>query len=271
MKKKIMCLIMAAAMGLAGAAPVLAEDHEGSQGWAVTFDGSKMSSNFTSAQMAEEIYSIQPGDSIRLKVALKNSGQRATGWYMTNEVLATLEDSQSTAAGGAYTYRLVYEGPTGEEEVLYSSEAVGGEGDTSKAGEGLYQATGSLKDYFFLDTLDRGQEGDVYLTVSLDGESQGNDYQDTLAQLQMNFAVENADPVEVTVTPTPRVQTNTIRRTLQQDSRNIIAASVQTSDPTQILPYCAAALAAGTALLVIGALIMKRRQREEGQEGGGQE
>lgn len=271
MKKRIMCLIMAAAMGLFGAAPVFGEEHEGSKNWAVTFDGSKMSSNFSSAEMAEEIYSIQPGDSIRLRVALKNAGQQATGWYMTNQVLATLEESQSTAAGGAYTYRLVYEGPAGEEDVLYSSEAVGGEGDTSRAGEGLHQATGSLKDYFFLDTLNQGQEGSVYLTVSLDGESQGNDYQDTLAQLQMNFAVENADPVEVTVTPTPRTERNTIRRTLPQDSRNIVAASVQTSDPTQILPYCAAALAAGIALLILGAVVMKRRQRDQEQEGGSQE
>ena len=85
----------------------------------------------------------------------------------------------------------------------------------------------------------------------------------------MNFAVEKAEPVEVTVTPTPIE--NTIRRTLQQDSRNIIAASVQTNDPTKILPYCLAALAAGVTLLVLGAVIIKRRRGERDEEGGSRE
>lgn len=269
MRKKILCLFMAAALSLGAACPAYAEEHEGSKNWRVAFDGSKMDSNFSSAEMAEEISSIQPGDSIRLKVVLKNSSSQATGWYMTNKVLSTLEESQSSAEGGAYTYQLVYEAANGTEDVLYSSEAVGGEDNDKNAGEGLHQATGSLEDFFFLDTLNSGQEGAVYLTVKLDGESQGNDYQDTLAQLQMNFAVENADPVEVTVTPTPIE--NTIRRTLQQDSRNIIAASVQTNDPTQILPYCLAALAAGVALLVLGAITIKRRRGEQEEEGGSQE
>lgn len=267
MTKKIISLMLAAVLSLGAACPAYAEEHEGSKNWRVTFDGSKMDSNFSSSELAEEISSIQPGDSIRLQVILKNAGGEATSWYMTNEVIKTLEDSQDSAEGGAYTYRLVYESAGGVEDVLYNSEAVGGEESNSQAGEGLHQATGSLKDFFFLDTLNSGQEGAVYLTVKLDGESQGNDYQDTLAQLQMNFAVEKAEPLEVTVTPTPIE--NTVRRTLQQDSRNIIAASVQTNDPTQILPYCLAALAAGIALLVLGAVIVKKRRREE--EGGSQE
>ena len=88
--------------------------------------------------------------------------------------------------------------------------------------------------------------------------------------MQMNFAVEKARPEvrEVTITPTPIA--NTVRRTLQQDSQNIIARSVKTGDPTDILPYCAVALAAGIVLLVAGITIVKRRQNNE-KEGGGQE
>lgn len=267
MRKKIVCMAVAAALSLGTALPVFAEDHESSKDWQVTFDGSKMNSNFSSAEMTEEIYSIQPGDSMRMKVALKNSGERATGWYMTNQVLSTLEDSQDTAEGGAYTYRLSYVAPDGAEDVLYSSEQVGGEENSrKKAGEGLHQATNSLKDYFFLGTLENGQDGAVYLTVKLDGETQGNDYQDTLASLQMNFAVENdMAPREVTVTPTPRTITNTVRRILDPDTPTTVAASVQTNDPTQILPYCAAALAAGILLLVLGAAAMKRRGGEQAE------
>lgn len=270
MRKKIMCLMMAAVLGLGAAAPAYAEVHKGSKSWLVNFDGSKMDSNFSSSEMAEDIYSIQPGDSIELEVAVRNSSGEATDWYMTNEVLATLEESQNVAGGGAYAYRLIYQGPDGTEDVLYDSEAIGGEGNKRAAGEGLHQATDSLEDFFFLGTLKSSQEGLVGLTVKLDGESQGNTYQDTLAKLQMNFAVEKARPEvrEVTITPTPIA--NTVRRTLQQDSQNIIAHSVKTGDPTDILPYCAAALAAGIVLLVAGITIVKRRQNNE-KEGGGQE
>lgn len=266
MNKKIIWMAAAAALNLVAVLPVWGETHQGLGNWQVEFDGRRMSSNFSSEEMAEEIYSIQPGDSIKLKVALKNSGDIATGWYMTNEVLATLEDSQETAGGGAYSYRLAYQGPGGGEDVLYDSEAVGGEGDKGGAGEGLYQATDSLKDFFYLDTLNSGQRAAVNLTVKLDGESQGNDYQDTLAKLRMNFAVERAESRTVTVTPTP-IQ-NTVRRTLRQDSPSIIAAAVQTGDPVKILPYCIAALAAGITFLILGAAAV-RRYRETDKRGGG--
>lgn len=274
MRKRMMCLLMTAVLSIGAAAPAYAEVHKGSKGWLVNFDGSKMDSNFSSSEMAEDIYSIQPGDSIELEVAVKNSSGDTTDWYMTNEVLATLEESQNAAGGGAYAYRLVYRAPDGTEDVLYDSEAIGGEGYKKAAGEGLHQATDSLEDYFFMGTLRSSEEGLVSLTVKLDGESQGNTYQDTLAQLQMNFAVEKARiqetgrDREITITPTPIA--NTVRRTLQQDSHNIIARSVKTGDPTDILPYCVAALAAGIALLAVGIAIIKRRQNDE-EEGGGQE
>lgn len=74
MKKKIICLGLACILSLSGTLPVWAEEHQGSKNWQVAFDGSKMNSNFSSAEMAEEIYSIQPGDSMELQVVLKNSG-----------------------------------------------------------------------------------------------------------------------------------------------------------------------------------------------------
>lgn len=265
MDKKIICFLTAAVLSLGGAMTVSGEEHQGSKNWKVEFDGNKMDSNFSSSELAEEIYSIQPGDSMELQVVLKNSGEITTDWYMTNEVLATLEDSQDTAGGGAYTYRLSYVGKDGAEDVLYDSEAVGGEGDKGSAGEGLHQADNSLKDFFYLDTLENGRQGAVKLRVKLDGESQGNDYQDTLARLQMNFAVEKAESQVVTVTPTP-IQ-NTIRRTLRQDSPGIIAAAVQTNDPTQILPYCLAALGAGILFLILGAAALRRRRDAEGKGG----
>ena len=191
MKRKIMCLVMAAAMTVGMSTTVFAEDFQGEKSWNVTFNGEGMESNFQSSEMTEEIYRIQPGDTIELQVGVGNSSGSETDWYMTNEVLQSLEDTQSVAEGGAYAYELTYVDPDGEETVLFSSETVGGE--SSAGGEGLHQATGSLEDYFYLGRLDSRETGSVHLRVQLDGETQGNDYQDTLARLQMNFAVEEVE------------------------------------------------------------------------------
>ena len=197
MKKRILCLAMTLFMVVGSVMPAHAQDFVGGNNWAVTFTGKEMNSNFTSAAMTEEILNIQPGDSITVKVSIKNEDKEQTDWYMTNEVLKTLEDSVSVAEGGAYTYILTYTGADGKENVLYSSQVVGGEEDSSKEGEGLHQATNGLENYFYLDRLESGQSGSVSLYVQLEGETQGNDYQDTLARLQMNFAVEKVETKKV--------------------------------------------------------------------------
>ena len=155
---------------------------------------------------------------------------------MTNEVLQTLEDSQSVAEGGAYTYILTYVGADGE-EVLYSSEAVGGEGD-SEAGEGLHQATDALEDYFYLDQLAEGESGYVQLVVKLDGETQGNAYQDTLAKLIMNFAVEKVN------------------------DDKIYKESAKTGDFAPMMSMSFAALIGGLLLLFFSFMMLKKRNVE---------
>ena len=239
MKKRILCLAMTLFMAVGFAVPVHAQDFVGGNDWAVTFTGEKMNSNFTSAEMTEEILNIQPGDSITVKVSIKNEDKEKTDWYMTNEVLKTLEDSVSVAEGGAYTYILTYTGVDGKETVLYSSQVVGGEEDSSKEGEGLHQATNGLENYFYLDRLESGQSGSVSLYVQLEGETQGNDYQDTLARLQMNFAVEKVE------------------------SKTTIE-NVQTGDTFQLMLFSSLTLISGLVLLIIAMMSMKRRRNEKG-------
>ena len=158
--------------------------------WWVTFtEGEEMKSNFTSEALAEAVSGMQPRDNNTFQITLTNDNSYVTDWYMTNQVLESLEDysKNQLTSGGAYTYTLTFNGPGGTRE-LFSSDTVGGEG-TNRAGEGLHQAAASMKDYFYLDTLSKGQTGTVTLTVGLDGETQTNTYQDTRAELAMNFAV----------------------------------------------------------------------------------
>lgn len=230
-----------------------AETSHGNPDWAVTFTSEKkMVSNFKTADLNDVILGIQPGDNVIITLALKNENNTATDWYMTNEVLYSLEDRSANAgtSGGAYTYKLAYTGPDGEEDILFDSDTVGGEG-ASGAGEGLRQATDALSDYFFLDTLKKGQSGKVVLEIALDGDTQGNDYQDTLADLQMNFAVElNAGGTD---TPNP-------------GRRGDI---VKTGDEMTLTPFIIVACVTGTLLLLFVFYAQREREKERKKVRGG--
>lgn len=190
MKKKIVSILVVLILMTALAGTASAKTFVGEDDWRVAFTAdAKMSSSFKSSDMDDIILGMQPGDDVIITLKLANDHRETTNWYMTNKVLASLEDRSKTASGGAYTYTLVYTSPDGEENVLFDSDTVGGE-DKSEAGEGLNEATSALKNFFYLDTLETGDVGTITLRVALDGESQGNGYQDTLADLQMNFAVE---------------------------------------------------------------------------------
>ena len=204
-----------------------------------------MESNFRTADMDDAVSGLQPGDTITFELDLKNENSTATDWYMTNKVLYSLEDRSANrgTAGGAYTYVLSYKDHNGEETLLFSSDTVGGE-NISAGGEGLHEATGALEDYFYLDTLTTGQVGSISLVVSLDGETQGNDYQDTLADLQMNFAVE------LNVTQTEEEQS---RRT------NI----VKTSDESDLGGLFAAMTVSGVLLLGMAVYSLRQGRKEK--------
>lgn len=237
-----------------------AEEFKSEKSWKVDFDGEQMNSNFSSEEMAEEIYGILPGDTMTLTVSVCNSGQEQTDWYISNEILKSLEEG-SKAEGGAYTYTLVYDSPSGEHTVIYHNDAVGGEGsgkDSQEAGEGLHQADSSLKDFFYLDRLGNGEEGKVALTVRLDGETQGNGYQNTLARLQMNFAAEKTGPETIVKKEKDRI----VKKTEKEKSDTVkryVTKTPKTGDAARTLFLSAAALASGIVLLVWGVFAWKKR------------
>ena len=210
MKKKLITLVLTALMTLVIALPVMAEHYTGAPDWYVLFTSQKkMESNFTSSAMNDIIEGLQPGDDATFTVTVNNQYPGLTNWYMSNKVIQSLEDASANAAGGAYSYRLTYRSASGAVKVLFDSNDVGGEmtdEEKQKAGEGLHEATNALENYFLLDNMNQGGSGVVTLVVGLDGETQNNNYQDTLAELQLSFAVEVEDELR---TPTPPVTPNT--------------------------------------------------------------
>ncbi len=167
-------------------------------------DGKTMSNDFqknlTDANvektLKERLRSLQPGDTVTFVINLRNDYQKATNWYMTSRIVDSLEEGN--AKDGAYSYYLRYENNTNSSrnQDIYKSASVGGDSTS-----GLMTVNNALKQdysndgvkYFYLDNLASGQGGQVILTITLDGETQGNDYQDRLADLKMNFAVQIYD------------------------------------------------------------------------------
>lgn len=275
MKKKIFSLLLAAGLAVSMPAAVYGETSHGSDGWNVTFtENKKMESSFKSSDLDEIIYGMQPGDKAVLKLKLKNKNDSATDWYMTNEILYSLEDRSANAgtSGGAYAYHLSYTDKSGEKTVLFDSDTVGGEGENG-AGEGLKQAADALGNkgqYLYLDTLAQGEGGSIRLDVALDGETQGNDYQNTLADLQMKFAVELAS--ENPQTPRPSSGTPAPTGPARPSTEPIAdlgtpTAMVQTGDDTRLDGYILAACISGGVLLLLSLYGMVRRNKNT-REGG---
>lgn len=256
MKKKLLSVMFSVGLALSLSLSSMAETITGGNNWNVFFtEEEAMESTFKSSEMTESISGMQPGDTAIFNVTLGNKNDTTTDWYMTNKVLYSLEDRSNNKGtmGGAYTYLLTYTSPTGAVTTIFDSDTIGGEGE-SEAGTGLHQATDALEDFFFLDTLEKGQNGQITLKIELDGETQGNDYQDTLADLQMNFAVmlrtadehgdEGGDEGQTERKPT----------------------YVQTGDETNLKPSFFIAAGAAVVLIVLGVIGVHDRKKRKGGE-----
>lgn len=237
----------------------LAEDRQGASGWEVIFDGEKMESNFTSGKMSDEVNAMQPGDSVELTIKIKNTFDGHADWYMKNEVLESLEDA-GDAAGGAYDYLLTYTDTAGETTTLYSSERFGGDGKIG--GVGLHGATTTLDDYFYLDRMRAGDFGVVKLKVALEGETLINDYQNTLARLQMDFATERVSGPGTSGGDDPG-GTSGESQDPGGDQRLIRPGVVRTGDDMGVVRYLLLMFGSGLLLLILGIQFLKRQEREE--------
>ena len=267
MRKRLLTLVLLAGTLICAPAAARAETLASERNISFTSDN-KLSEDRSAADMNNAVYDLQPGDDITITLNLKNDNASAANWYMTNEVLQSLEETAgSGASGGAYEYELAYTDPAGAREVLFTSDTVGGENSGSRVG--LKAATSGLEDFLYLDTLSPGQRGVITLRVALDGETQGNDYQNTLASLQMNFAVDTTTVNNQTVT---RVVDENGTPILVDDSGNPVEVDedggssartriVRTGDENDLLPYIAAAGVSGLLLLFLAILGIKERKR----------
>lgn len=249
MKRTIKTLAVVVAVALAAAVftvPAFAETIPGPSNLRVTFgsDG-KMSTNFEANEIGSTIGELQPGDTTTLSIALKNDYKDTTNWYLKNEILESLEESTQGAYGGAYGYHLSYVGPDNQTTMLFSSDTVGGGKEGDYKG-GLKDVNNGIDDFFYIGQLNSGQSGKVELAISLEGETQGNAYQNArLADIQMQFAVDIVGSNEA--------------------NRNIVYASMmQTGDQLMSnLPILLGLAGAGLIVLIIALVGLRKKKRDE--------
>lgn len=255
MRNKVLCVILAALLVLSMAGTAMADHLTGSDIWSVTFtEAEKLESNFSADAYADQVSQLQPGDDITFTVNLDNKNSHTVDWYMSNKVLRSLEDRDADAEGGGYSYKLVYQGPSST-LTLYDSDTVGG--DTGAGAlEGMKSATNALDEFLYLDTLAFGDSGKVTLVVGLDGETQGNAYMTTLADLKMNFAVE--------------LDTSSTNPTTSGGGSNNNSSSprdvVKTGDSNNLLIYFAIMAGSGILFLILAIDSIRRRRKEKKED-----
>ena len=238
--KKIITLLLVASLLVIPVTTALAEDYT-VNGGDVTWNGSDIQDNIKNVN--DQISAMQPGDTLTYTVEVKNSASADVDFWMSNKILASFEDN-TEATGGAYTYKLEYSGKDGS-EVFFNSAAVGGDAE-----KGLYGVEDSIDKnaYFFLGTVAaNGGNGTVTLYVKLDGETQGNTYQDKVGALELVFGVEEP-------TQTTKTENKTVNQTVNKTT------DVKTGD-TNMMPFSIVVIIAGAALLVLAATRRKKTVR----------
>lgn len=249
-KKHLMIVLLATlAMLLAASSMCYATSH--SFKGKCEYDGKKITSNFTSEDIAAAQSRLQPGDTLTYTITYKNNSNETTEWYMRNEVLETLEEKKDPAENGGYTYILKNKGPGGT-AVLFSNDKVGGEKSdgTKYTGnmEGLLQATNATGEFFFIQELKPQKSAKTLLTVAFDGETEVNDYMDTEGSLLIQYAVEKKEP--------------------GKDKVKTVVSHVKTGDNMMILPFII--LMAAALLAAAIAINLWRRDRNKDEEKGGE-
>ena len=234
------------------------------KGWNVTYDGTKMTTDYDLDKATIE--HAMPGDTLAFAISYTNDTTEALDFYLNTAVITTLEDDEAgDAAGGAYSYKLSYV-LDGAETIIYDSDTIGGDNDVLK---GLKQIQGDNPEdtYFSLGRVTAGDSGVVNLVIKLDGNSQDNGYMAKLATMNVSFGVEKIpQPVNKTVKveETKKVVYTTPAGTeiVMIDDPIIPLAGPETGDSALPLIICSVSMMIGFMLIGLYFIIMKKSREE---------
>ena len=231
MKKRYINLILALTVVLAGFAGthIDANAETESIDWAVTYTGSDFDSTYKAEK--SKLTNVMPGDTVEFSVDYKKGTDSDANFYMSADVLKTLEDG-ATDLGGAYSYKIL---SSNSDQPIFDSETIGGD-NTDVIG--LDQVNSGDGAYFSLGTLGSGNQGTVTISIALDGNSQSNDYMSKLAELEIKFAAEpTSDDLDNQIQYKTKTKINSIvNKIFNRDKQTVVKQVARTlDDGTQIV------------------------------------
>jgi hypothetical protein len=212
-------------------------------------DGSALASAFDG---------MAPGDTRTVAIKVENDNSHSAAFFVSEDTVATLEEGNSNAKGGAYSFGLSVGAAEQTAQSLLSAVAGGYDSNGKARTTGLSDIT-ELNNYQYLAELAPGEATYVFLTLELDGESFDSNYANTLGTLAFQFRAyyeDDAQPTVITEYNPQKGGTTIIRRIADQLVPLAKAAKTGDAAPIAVL---VALLAAGVVLVVVSG---KRRKGE---------
>lgn len=205
----------------------------------ITFDGE--AEKFINANSEGEVFNLEgmyPGETRTETLTLVNNDYREMKFYMNSKVLDEFGNETSSGAI-AYDFNFKING-----EDLFDG-LVGGE---DNVGEGM------MEENILIATLAKGETATLEMSVTADGDTMDNSYQDATGLIQYTFSVEYDDEAVAE----PQRVVNTVVQTVT----NRIEKAVQTGDPATLGLF---GVLLGGSVVGIVYLIATRKKKEEDQ------
>lgn len=219
MKKRIINFVLALVLVAAGTVSLSASANAETKDWMTyTFKGgSAIDFKAEQAEGFTPVTDAMPGDTISYNINYVNGAKEAAAFYMNAKVVESLEKANEEVGGG-YSYVITNNGTE-----LFNSKTVGGDA-TEKLG--LKQASGDTGVYFSLGDVAPGKGGTVNVSITLDGDSQANIYEDKAAELEFYFKAETESlknkTIEKTVTVTNSKTKTEVRTETKPGGKKLI-------------------------------------------------
>ena len=199
----------------------------------ITFDGDAadyFKFNTEQSDLTENFEAMFPGETRSESFTLFNNDKREMKFYLNTEVLADLTEENYNAV---YDIKFARDG-----EVFY-------EGTVGDQGTLVDLSNQSMGESMLIATLAEDESSVITMSIGIDGDSMGNEYQNAATALQFVFSVQYDDPIEAQ----PTVVTKFVQ-------------AVKTGDYVTLAPYLLALAGAGVIIAVLFVTRKKRTAKE---------
>ena len=262
MKKKLIALGLMIAVTFSSVNVTYADDNKNISTVKADKDGKLVTEDVN----LDAFVGIAPGDLRIEKISIKNESEDLYDFYILEETVKALEETNN-AAGGAYKFDIRVGEDYDSSKSLLSKEVGGYDADGSASAEGLSEVNeldgytflteleGSESTYLFLALEVIGEGNDNYSTVSSDVDgSNGLGYTNALGQLKLSFKVESPSHQGEKA---KKVVTKTV------DKVKTVKKYVKTGDSVKLFVF-AGVLLVGVALLIISLKKNKKAKKTVG-------